>query len=90
MEVRDDAWLHAPTLAIVEDCGPNVPVSSGAASAPYAPAAGSDGRCPTCRQRNSRAGEREMDDGSVIVWHCNVPGCANHSYYPNVKVEAER
>lgn len=44
---------------------------------------GSDDRCPTCRQRNSRAGEREMDDGSVIVWHCNVKGCANHSDYRN-------
>ena len=45
--------------------------------------AGSDGRCPTCRQRNSRVREHKMDDGSVIVWHCNVPGCANHAYHPN-------
>jgi ssDNA-binding Zn-finger/Zn-ribbon topoisomerase 1 len=41
-----------------------------------------DGRCPTCRQRNSHAGERKMDDGSVIVWHCNVPGCSNHEDHP--------
>jgi len=31
-----------------------------------------DGRCQTCRQRGSHAGER--DNGS---WFCNVPGCAN-------------
>ena len=43
----------------------------------------SDGRCPTCRQRNSRAGERTMDDGSVIVWHCNVLGCSNSEDHPN-------
>lgn len=62
----------------------------GEASAPYAPAAGSDGRCPTCRQRNSRSGEREMDDGSVIVWYCNVPGCANHADYPNAPRQPRR
>jgi len=65
----------------------NVPVSSGAEAAPYAQAAGADDRCPTCRRRNSRAGDREMDDGSVIVWHCNVPGCANHADYPNKEVD---
>ena len=37
-----------------------------------------DGRCPVCRQRDSHAGEREVGDGSVVVWHCNVPGCSNH------------
>jgi len=42
-----------------------------------------DGRCPTCRQRNSLAGEREMDDGSVLVWFCNVRGCSNHQDHTN-------
>jgi hypothetical protein len=45
--------------------------------------AGSDGRCPTCRQRNSRVREHETENGAVIVWHCNVKGCANHSDYQN-------
>lgn len=36
-----------------------------------------DGRCPTCRQRDSRVREHEMEDGSAVVWHCNVKGCAN-------------
>gem|GEM_PF-5356219 len=48
-----------------------------------------DSRCPTCRQRNSRAGERKMDDGSVIAWHCNVPGCENHIDYQNVAVRRD-
>jgi hypothetical protein len=65
----------------------DTPVSSVAESAPYAPADGSDGRCPTCRQRNSRAGKREMDDGSVIVWRCNVLGCSNSEDHPNEKAE---
>jgi len=42
-----------------------------------------DGRCPTCRQRNSLAGEREMDDGSVLAWYCNVRGCSNHQDHTN-------
>ena len=51
-----------------------------------------DGRCPTCRQRNSHAGERTMDDGSVIVWHCNVLGCSNSEDHPNAsrQVREER
>jgi len=49
--------------------------------------AGEDARCPTCRQRNSRAGEREMDDGSVIVWYCPVVGCANHADHPNTQAQ---
>ena len=54
-----------------------------------APPSCSDGRCPTCRNRNSRAGERTMDDGSVIVWHCNVLGCSNSEDHPNVKGETQ-
>lgn len=37
----------------------------------------SDGRCAVCRQRNSYAGKRKLDDGSYILWYCNVPGCSN-------------
>ena len=46
----------------------------------------SDGRCPTCRQRNSRVREHKMDDGSVIVWHCNISGCSNHADHPNTEI----
>jgi hypothetical protein len=42
-----------------------------------------DDRCPTCRQRNSRVREHLMEDGSVVLWYCNVPGCSNHAGYPN-------
>ena len=43
-----------------------------------APAMVPDGRCPTCRQRNSRVREHLSDDGeTTIVWHCNVAGCSN-------------
>ena len=46
--------------------------------------AAADGRCGTCRQRDSRVREHRMDDGSVLVWHCNVKGCSNHAdYKPN-------
>lgn len=37
-----------------------------------------DPRCPTCQQRNSYVREHVQEDGSVIVWHCNVPGCSNN------------
>jgi hypothetical protein len=73
---------------IAADCAAffaNVPVRRGT---PSPEVAGSDGRCPTCRQRASLAGERAMDDGSVIVWHCNVPGCSNHEEYPNAEAHA--
>lgn len=51
---------------------------------------GSDGRCPTCRQRNSRVREHDMGDGSMLVWHCNVPGCSNHEDNVNNTLEIER
>lgn len=65
---------------------PNTPEQARAGSASPG-SAGSDARCPTCRQRNSVAGEREMDDGSVIVWYCNVPGCSNSADHPNGGVD---
>jgi hypothetical protein len=43
--------------------------------------AAADGRCGTCRQRDSRVRTHRMDDGSVLVWHCNVKGCSNHADY---------
>jgi hypothetical protein len=44
----------------------------------HAPRECADTRCAVCKQRNSRVRQHINDDGSVTVWHCNVPGCANH------------
>lgn len=37
-----------------------------------------DGRCPVCRRRNSRVRMHKESDGTVLIWHCNTPGCANN------------
>jgi ribosomal protein L37AE/L43A len=43
--------------------------------------AGSDFRCPVCKQRASHVRVRHLANGDTDVWTCNDPKCSNHALY---------